>query len=326
MVRRRIAAGALVVLLILIILLISAAVKGGRATALTAYNRTVNEVARQSEAQVGRKMFEKLLGAGAGEALSVEVALDQVHSEAEGLLSRARALSVPTEVVEAQRNLLLALELRSEAAGKVASLVRAALGGKDHSADTQIAGDMEMLLTSDVLWSQRVMPLIAEALSAAGASSSSTAMSRSLPNLGWLDAETVENRLGGTQASASGKLSPGTHGDALTAVSVGTTTLQPEPAVNRLPAGTSPVFTASVEDSGENEETKVRVEVTVTSNGSSSTSSRTIGSIKPKETVNLNIPAKVPAGVEAKAAVKVDAVPGETNLANNVGSYLVFFE
>lgn len=326
MVRRRIAAGAGVVLLILVILLISALVKGGKAAALTEYNRSVNQIARESETHVAKKLFATLVGAGSREALSVEVAIERLHTEAQQLAARARSLSVPSEMAEAQRNLLLALDLRSEGVGKIAGLVRAALGGKDSQADTQIAGDMEMLLASDVLWSQRIKPLISEALTAGGATSASTAFSRSLPNLGWLDAETVASRLGGQQAGSTGKLAPGTHGDALVSVSVGTTTLQAEPAVNHLPAGTTPVFTAAVEDSGENEETGVKVEVAVTSNGGTSTATKTIAKIKPKETVNIDIPAKVPAGVAAKATVKVHAVPGETNLENNTGSYLVFFE
>ena len=39
-----------------------------------------------------------------------------------------------------------------------------ALGGKDKQASTQIAGAMEIFLASDVIYSQRVAPLIQQTL------------------------------------------------------------------------------------------------------------------------------------------------------------------
>ncbi len=93
---------------------------------------------------------------------------------------------MPGEMQDAQRYLELVLDLREEGLTKIATLVRTALGGQGKQASTLIAGDMEMFLTSDVVYSQRVAPLIQQALVADGIHEP-TAGTRFLPNLGWLD-------------------------------------------------------------------------------------------------------------------------------------------
>ena len=103
----------------------------------------------------------------------------------------------------AQRDLLLALDFRAEGVAKVASLVRTALGGQAKQASTLIAGDMEIFLASDVIYSQRVAPLIQQTLAANGIQGQSTAPSRFLPNLGWLEPTTVYARLTGQPAGSS---------------------------------------------------------------------------------------------------------------------------
>ena len=105
----------------------------------------------------------------------------------------------------AQRDLLLALDFRAEGVAKVASLVRTALGGQAKQASTLIAGDMEIFLASDVIYSQRVVPLIQQTLAANGIQGQSTAPSHFLPNLGWLEPTTVFARLTGQPAGSSAR-------------------------------------------------------------------------------------------------------------------------
>ena len=81
----------------------------------------------------------------------------------------------------AQRDLLLALDFRTEGVAKVASLVRTALGGQAKQASTLIAGDMEIFLASDVIYSQRVAPLIQQTLTSNGIQGQSTTPATSCP-------------------------------------------------------------------------------------------------------------------------------------------------
>ncbi len=217
--------------------------------------------------------------------------IDQLRIQAQNIYSRTKGLSVPGDMVPAQRDLLLALGLRAEAMTKIAALVPPALGGQGQQASTKIAGDNEIFLASDVLFSQRVVPLIQQTLSAKGIKGLSTTSSRFLPNIGWLEPTTVLSRITGQATGATqNAVTPGNHGSALKGVSVGTNTLAPEPTLNHITGGGSPTFTVMVENSGEFNETNVKVDITVTAAGKQFNASHAINKTEPGKTVNVEIP------------------------------------
>lgn len=324
--RRRIAAGVGVMLLIAIVLLVNGCLKRGKQQALESYNQDVNQISAQSESQVAKPLFTTLSSAGGKQALDVETQVDQLRRQSEEIAEHAKGLSVPSEMTSAQRNLLLALDLRVEGLTKIAGLVREALGGKAQQASTYIAGAMETFLASDILYSQRVIPLIQQALASGGVSGQATTASHFLANLGWLTPSTVQSKLTGQAASSSGAIAPGTHGSALKGVSVGTNTLEVSPTLNHVSGGANPTFTAMVEDSGSNPETDVKVNVSVTTEGKTLSASHTIEKTEPGQTYNANVTVK---GVTLEAASRVDVevqpVPGETDVENNKASFIVIF-
>jgi hypothetical protein len=330
MTRRLIAVGIAVVLLILIIVLVSGCLKSERQTALKEYNRDAGQIAHESDETVTGPLFSALAGAGSKGALNAGQQIFQLRMQAQTLVSRAKGLSVPAEMAGAQRDLLLVMDLRAEAVAKIAGLVSTALGGggQNKEALTKIAGDMEIFLASDVLYSQRVAPLIQQALSAAGVTGVSTATSHALPNLGWLEPNMVQSRITGQAASSSSTpVQPGNHGSALKEVSVATNKLEAEPTLNHIAGGSNPTFTAGVENSGEFEEHNVKVDVTVTAEGKQFKASHVIEKTEPGKTANVDIPvAGVPIGVAAKIEVNVEGVPGENDLENNKGVFLAVFE
>jgi len=327
MVRRRIAAGVGVLLLLIIILLVNGCLKGQKTQALKDYNHEVSQVAQEYDEHVSRPLFAALSGAGGKSALNVEVQIDQLRVQAQSLASKVRKLSAPGAMSGAQRNLELAFDLRSEGLVKVAALTPTALGGQGKQAVTLMAGDMEIFLASDVVYSQRVAPLVQQALSSAGIHGLTTAPSRSLPNVGWLDATTVTARLTGQSAtSPSTPATSGTHGSSLTGVSVGANTLAAEPTLNHVSGGSNPTFTVNVEDGGESAETSVKANVTVSAGGKQFKASHTVEKIEPQKTASVDIPVSgVPLGVAAKVEVSVEPVPGETNTENNKGTFLAIF-
>ena len=328
MVRRRMAAGVGVVLLIAIVLIVNGCLKSQKTQALKEYVHNVSQIAGESDQQVSRPLFSALSGASAKSALDVEEQVDQLHLEAQKQATQAKGLSVPAEMDAAQRDLLLALDLRSEGVEKVASLLRTALGGQAKQASTPIAGDMENFLASDVIYSQRVAPLIEQTLKSAGVDGQTVAGSRFLPNIGWLEPATVQARITGQGASSSssGETLTGHHGSALKGVSVGANTLEAEPALNHISGGGNPTFTAQVENAGEFPETNVKVDVNVTASGKQFAASRTIEKTEPSKTVNVAIPVTgVPLGVASKVEVHVEPVPGETNHEGTKNTYLAIF-
>jgi len=326
MVRRRVAAGVAVVLLIVIVLVVSGCLKSQRLQAMKDYNRNVSLIATESGEQVSTPLFSTLTDAAGKSALNVEEQVDQLRIQAQTLASRAKGLSVPGGMGAAQGDLALAMNLRVEGLTKVAALLPTALGGQGKQASTLIAGDMEVFLASDVIYSQRVAPLIQQTLASNGIHGLSTASSRFFPNLGWLEPATVLTRLSGKSSSQSAQTLSGHHGSALKAVSVGTHALEPEPALNHISGGGSPTFTVQVEDAGEFPETNVTVNVTVTSGGKPSKASHAIEKTEPAKTTSVDIPVTgVPLGAASKIEVQVEPVPGETNHEGTKNTYLAIF-
>jgi type IV pilus biogenesis protein CpaD/CtpE len=327
MVRRRVAAGVAVVVLIVIVLVINGCLKSQKTQALKDYNRHVNAIAAESDSQVSRPLFAALAGASGKSALDVEVQIDQLRIAAQTVAANAKKLSTPGEMTAAQRDLLLALDLRVEGMTKVAALVPTALGSKNKQASTLLAGDMEIFLASDVIYSQRVVPLISESLAANGVHGLSTTPTRFLANIGWLDPNTTFSRLTGQATGATGSQTvTGNHGSALKVVSVGTNTLAPESTLNHVSGGSNPTFTVQVENSGEFPETNVKVDITVTAGGKQYKASHVIEKTEPGKTVNVEIPVTgIPLGAAAKVQVNIEGVPGENDLENNKGTFLAIF-
>jgi hypothetical protein len=329
MVRRLLAAGAGIVIVIVIALVINGCVKSEKQQSLKTYNREVSQIAQESDKQVSQPLFVALTNSTGKSALDVELQVDELLKLAQGLATRAKGLSVPGEMAAAQQNFLLTLDLRVEGMTKVAALVPTALGGQAKPTSAKIAGDMEIFLASDVIYSQRVAPLIQQTLAADGIQGLTTAPTRFLPNLAWLEPAATLARITG-QASGSSTsstgLAPGTHGSALLGVSVGATTLEPEPALNHISGGANPTFTAVVEDSGENAETDVKVDVTVTAGGKQYKASHVINQTQPGSKYNVEVTVVgVPLGAAAKVETYVEPVPGETDLENNKATFLAIF-
>lgn len=325
LVRRRIAAVVGIVLLIAIVLLVNGCLKRGKQKALETYNQEATKIAQEST-QIAQPVFAELTSAAGKSAQEVEQHVNERRQEAQELAEHAKKLQVPGEMVAAQRNLLLAIDLRREGLEKIANLVPNALGGQAQEATNQIAGDMEILLASDVVWSQRVAPLIKQGLAAGGVSGQTVASSRVLPNVGWLEQKTVAARMSGT-SSKSGPVAPGTHGHALLGVSVGSKTLEPSPTLNHVSGGSNPTFTVSLENAGSDPETDVKVDVSVTSEGKTLSTSHLINKTEPGQKLSVDIPISgVALGQAARIAVNIEAVPGESDTENNKATYLAVFQ
>jgi len=185
---------------------------------------------------------------------------------------------------------------------------------------------MEIFLASDVLFSQRIIPYVQEELSRKNLSGPAISSTPFLPNLGWLEPQTLTARVTGKGSTSGESSESGTHGSALLGVSVGTNKLAPEPEVNHVKSGANPTFTVAVENDGSATSKEVKVEVNVTAEGKKLTASRLINSLSPESKVNVEIPVSgVPLGAGAKVETYIQPLPGETEVENNKASYLVVF-
>jgi hypothetical protein len=321
------AAGIAIVLIVVIALIIKGCANSEKQQSLKEYNHAVSSLAQEADAQVGGPLFTALAGAAGKQSVEVQVQINQLRSTMQGLASRARTLSVPGEMTEAQRDLTLVLDLREEALGKVAAQLPRLLGSQNTSAASAVAGAMEELLASDVVYSQRVAPLIQQALQANGIHEVGTSATRFLPNLGWLEASTVLARVtGSSQAGSPSSSTTGHASSALVGTAVGTNALVAEPTINHITGGGNPTFTVTLEDDSSNPGKSVRVDVTVTAAGKQYKASHVIDETQPGKKVNVEIPVTgVPLGVAAKIEVDIEPVPGEEDLENNKATYLAVF-
>lgn len=321
----------LIALLVIIALVvgINSCRDSARDNALRDYNRNVGTIASES-AELGQQLFGTLTEQSL-QPVDQQTQVNQLRVRAEQQAERARDLDTPGDMEGAQRNLLLTLDLRADAIAKIAERIVAARGDQEGAAEgatEQITGEMQAFLASDVVYLQRVVPFISEALAEADIGGQRIVGGRFMDDLSWLQPETVADRLGATAGGGNQPVAPGRHGHGLESVSVGDVTLEPQPATNRVPAASDLAFTVRFSNQGDNEETGVRVRVRVRpQTGKTISVTRTVDQTNPGAIAEVELPLgqAPPTGTSTTVSVEVLRVPGEENVDNNGQEYTVIF-
>lgn len=332
--RQLVLGGGAIALLVLLVVLVSSCQSSRKERALKDYNRSVTELATDSD-KIGVDFFAALDAASAGD--DVEVRVNQLRLAADELVARAGRLEPRDEVTRAQNSLELVLNLRAQGLRKIGDKLPSALvAGRDNAqsvetALVQIAGQMQQFLASDVIYSQRTAPYIREALREAEVEGQRVKISRFLPSLGWLDPDAVAGRLGSQRAAggqgADPNPAPGLHGHSITSVAVGSRTLEPGEAINRIPSRPAPSFTVELSNGGDFDEREVVVTARVSGgSGSPILQKKTIDQTKSKGDATVTIPlgSSPPAGA-ATLTITVGKVPGEDETENNRQTFTILF-
>jgi hypothetical protein len=325
--RQAIAVGVLVVLAILVVFGVKGCVDSRQENALKDYNRDVTSVITSSDRDVGRAFFQ-LLSGGASQGRDLQVQVNQLRLAADEDARRARGFNAADGMKEAQDNLLLVLDFRAGGLRRIADLLPTALGRGQpaEQAVDRIAGQMQAFLASDVVYDLRVAPLVKEALDDHGITGQRIADSQFMTDVSWLSPQTVASRLGAEAASTNEQPAPGLHGHGLTSVAVGSTTLQPSPAVNRVPASGNITFAVTFQNQGDNDERNVRVSIAVRGAGRTITARKTVSQTKAGAPATVEIPlGQTPPVGTATVEVLVAAVRGEQKTDNNRQRYTVIF-
>jgi hypothetical protein len=332
---RRIVFGIIAILgAILLFVLVDGCLDRRAENALKNYNRDAAAVVKRSDEQVGAEFFA-LLSGGAESSVDLEQRINQLRVDAEQQVQDAQDLDPPDEMRPAQNALLLVLDMRQAALGKIASEVRTALaqeqGDESAQAVDQIAAQMQQFLASDVVYDARVRPLIAEALAAKEIGGQELQDSQFLPSLEWLDSNTVADRLGaeggGNTNANRGEPAPGLHGHGLVSVTAGGVTLQPGEASNRIPAGSNVAFDVTFANQGDNDESDVNVAVRIEGDGERISARKRVDQTKAGTNAEVSIPLTEapPIGTPVTIEVEVGKVPGEEKTDNNTQTYTAIF-
>jgi hypothetical protein len=336
LIRRAVAGGVGLLILLLLVFVVNSCRNSQQKNALKDYNRQISSIGEESSRQVGAPFFKLLTEGGGGDSpQDLQTAISSYRVQAEQQYDQAAGLDVPGDMKGAQQAALIALEWRRDGLDRIAQEIRTALGDEGEAADaaiSQIAGQMEAFLASDVAWETRVIPFIKTALDDAEIGGQEIRRSQFLPDVDWVQPQTIATVLdqqltstgGGGQGEPTG---PGLHGTGLDATSYGDVTLQPG-TTNRLTYEPGQAFTVKFTNQGENDEFDIKVTLRIQSeSGEPITLSDTIPKLAPQEsaTAELALDKQPPLDTAVTVRVSVNKVPGEEKVDNNRSDYPVLF-
>jgi hypothetical protein len=325
MVRRTVAIVSAVVLVVVIVIAINGCLESRKDTAFRNYGSDVRSLV-SAEQDLSERFFSTLTRPNRGDALSIQSQVNAQRVDAEQVVERAEGTSHPDELDTAQGWIVTAFQLRADAIARIANLLPTALGDKGRQAAIDsIAGQMQALLASDVIYSQRAIPSLTAAFSKRDISERFP-NERFMPDLGWLDPSTVGTRLeqlSGAEQAAT----PGLHGTSLENVTVQPSgTELTSNGLNRVPLADELAFDVGVLNGGDSEETDVGVTITI-AGPRKITVNQTIPRIASGDSATVSIPItqQPEAGSVNTVTVSIGAVPGEKNTDNNKATYRVAF-
>jgi hypothetical protein len=323
--------GVLAVVAILLLLFAKSCSNTRHKNALKDYNRNVTSIVESSDRTVSKQLFDVLSKGGASQ--DVSVAVNQVRLVADQDAQRARDLDAPSDVGDAQHDLELVMNLRAEGVKNIGDLLTRALSNQPTAvaAIRGIAGQMQAFLASDVVYSQRVAPLIVDALDSNQLHGEAVSPSKFLPNIGWLDAAKVGKKInpgaGADSSSATGEIKPGTHGHGIVSVTAGGVALSPGSVVNHVPAKAPLTVSVTYANQGQNDESNVTISVRVTGGPKAISATKRLNQTKAgtQAAVPIQLNSVPPANTPGKMTVTIKPVPGEQKTDNNTSSYTILF-
>jgi hypothetical protein len=324
--------GGLAICALLLLLFVKSCSSTRHKNALKDYNREVTSIVQSSDRTVSKQLFDVL--SKGGQSQDVTVAVNQVRLVAEEDAKRARDLNAPDDVTAAQHDLEQVMNFRAEGVKNIGDLLTKALSNQPSAvaAIRGIAGQMQLFLASDVVYSQRVAPLIVDALDDNDLHDQAVSPSKFLPNIGWLDAAKVGNKInpdaGAASSSVTGEVKPGTHGHGIIGVKAGAVALSPTGSgINRVPAKAPLAVEVTYANQGENDESNVTISVKITGGPKAISSTKRLNQTKAgtQAAVPIQLTSVPPSGSSTTMTVTIKPVPGEKKTDNNTTTYTILF-
>ncbi len=323
LVRRGLALGAGLLVLVLLVLGARGCLDARKNRSLEDYSSNVTQIVDETNT-LSESFFGLLDDPGELSVTEFTSEIESDRSAMDGFLSRVEKLSTPGDMQSAQEQILLVYQLRANAMETIATRMPTALGDEGRDKAIQgIAGQMEVLAGSDVLYNQIARHSIDDAIANNGASAPEMPRSEFVPDaVFWGNPDNLDSALsavgGGTRPATDG----GVHGTGLGTVSIGGIALDPSVSTV-IPADTEPVVDAEVQNQGESDETDVTVTASV--DGGSGLD-QAIPSLAIGETGTASILLTPAPTGEAQIEIVVAPVQGEQVLDNNEATYTVSFE
>jgi hypothetical protein len=327
-VRRSLALGAGFLVLILLVLGVRGCLNARQERAMKDYVRDVSDLTSESKQQ--SNAFFGLLNGPGGQSRTVDNVntLNGYRVQSAQLVDRARGLSHPGDVNDAHQSLIETLEFRRDALAAIANSLPTALGDQNRREGTdKVTSQMQSLLASDVIYSQRFVPELRKALRDDDLLGQvRIPASQFVPIVRWLEPTFVAQKVSGLRSGKKGGAAPGLHGTGLGTVSLGGQALTPGGSVS-VKLGDQLKAEVQVANQGQNTETDVNVKVTIGKGSDAINTEQPLDSIAAGETktVSLTIEEQPPTGQNVPVTVETEPVPGEQKTDNNKQTYTVIF-
>jgi hypothetical protein len=293
------------------------------------YMSDISAVGRESD-RVGRELSDVLTTPGIKPA-ELQKQLAGLVTQQESGVTRAEGLDPPGPLRASHDAAVEALEFRVNGLAGLSEGFRRTQGSKDAAAaGALLASQAERLVASDVVWDDRfkepaVGVLQQQEISGVEVPDSNFVQTPDLASTRSM--VPIWERINGSAASGTGSTT-GLHGTNIESVKVvpGGQVLSAS-TENTVEASTDLAFAVAVADSGDNQEVKIEVTLTIQQSPTPIVKKQTIDIINPGETKTVvfrDFPS-VDFGERRIMRIDVDPVPGEENTGNNSAEYPVIF-
>ena len=298
--------------------------------AYESYMSDVSAVARDSD-RVGRELSDVLTTPGIKPA-ELQKQLAGLVTQQQIGVTRAGELDPPGRLLDSHNAAVEALEFRADGLAGLAEAFKRTQGSKDAAAaGVLLASQAERLVASDVVWDdlfkQPSVALLQQDAKLRGIQVPDSNFVQTPDLASTRSMVPIWERINGSAASGTGGTT-GLHGTNIESVKVvpggqvlSTTT------ENTVEASTDLAFAVAVADSGDNQEVKIEVTLTIQQSPTPIVKKQTIDIINPGETKTVvfrDFPS-VDFGERRIMRIDVDPVPGEENTGNNTAEYPVIF-
>ena len=321
----------LIALAILVVVLLVVWVEGCAADAKLDRNRTyladIGSIGNAS-AKLGQQLSTLLTTPGLNEE-DLDAKLGGYVQTAENQMQQAEELNAPGPMVVPNAGAVEALRYRVNGLRGLQAAFKESTDETDATvAGEQLLAQTRRLLASDIIWSDSFQEPAEVVLQDEGIEGLDVPSSEFVTTDDLVSQSSLAAIWQRIQGASTGGTPTGLHGSGIAYVKalpsgqlLSTTTETTIKVTDELK------FEVGVEDTGESQEVRIKVTLTIPKQPDPIVKTATIPIIDAGETksVVFTIGALVPFGEQTTVKVDVDPVPGETNTANNTAEYPVVF-
>jgi hypothetical protein len=248
--------------------------------------------------------------------------------QAESHVQKAEALHPPGPLHDANDGAVEALEFRVAGLKGLQKAFQDTVNASDATtAGQDLSVPAQRLLTSDIVWTDRFQAVAQSVMDDENVEGVQAPPSDFVATDDFVSARTLATIWQRIQGAATGGTT-GLHGTGIAYVkALPSGTLLSTTTTTTIKATVQLAFEVGVEDTGDNQEVRIKVTLTIPKTPTPIVQTKTIPLIDPGETktVTLKVGNLVPFGEQTTVKVDVEPVQGETHTENNSYEYPVIF-